>query len=224
MFIRKTILILSVIFAGFYVWFNLDFIVFEGKSLLGLIGNQEINSDYISDTKESANLFPLSSDKKAAVKKIAPVPKAVVSSPYLLSIPSLGITAPIVMEPTTNQDRIFAQLEKGIVHYAETPLPGQPGTSIILGHSSVYPWYKGKYGHVFASLSKLQAGDTIQIEHDGDVLNYKVVRSIIFSPNSTDDFELRSLEYTDGSSIVLMTCWPTGTNAKRVALKADLII
>lgn len=41
--------------------------------------------------------------------------------------------------------------------------------------------------------------------------------------STLDDYALRELESTDGPSIVLMTCWPTGTNAKRVAVRADLI-
>ena len=56
-------------------------------------------------------------------------------------------------------------------------------------------------------------------------MNYIVIDSIIFNPStSVDDFELRSFEASSGSSVVLMTCWPVGTNAQRVAVKADLII
>ena len=223
-FIRKTILILSVVFAVFYVYFNFGFVVFESMSFLGLIGNSVIDSDGLVDINASAYLFPISLDKKSAVKKIAAVFEPNINYPYSLSIPSIGVNVPMILESTINRDKIFSQLEKGVVHYAETPLPGQKGTAVIIGHSSVYPWYQGKYGHIFASLSKLQNGDIIQVDNNGEIFNYKVSRSIIFSPKSVDDFELRSLEYTDGSSIVLMTCWPTGTNAKRVAVRADLVI
>lgn len=141
----------------------------------------------------------------------------------ILQIPSLGIKAPIVFEPSTDENVIYKSLEKGIVHYSETPRPGEKGVSIILGHSSAYSWYRGDYGSIFSQISKLKDGDVILIDSGSQKLSYEVSRSIIFSPKTETDFELRELELANGSSIVLMTCWPTGTNAKRIAVRADLI-
>lgn len=174
----------------------------------------------------STHAFPISPEKAPTVKETPETtPKLIneIKTSSYLTIPILGISAPIIFEPTKNEDRIYKQLEKGVVHYAGTPLPGQSGTAIILGHSSVYPWYKGKYGYVFSSLSKLQNGDIIKIEKNGIFANYRVSGSLTFSPQSADDYQLRGLELTNGSAIVLMTCWPNGTNAKRIAVWADLI-
>ena len=178
-----------------------------------------------------ARLFPISPERTLTQATIIEaiqdtseknvIQKSIIG--FRLEIPSLNITAPIVLEPTTKADNIYKQLEKGVVHYASTPLPGEPGTAIILGHSSHYPWYKGNYGFIFASLSKLKIGDTFEIQKNGQVLKYKVDRLLIFSPKDINNPELMSLEKTNGSSIILMTCWPNGTNAKRVAVRADLI-
>lgn len=145
-------------------------------------------------------------------------------SSFYLQIPTLGISAPIVLEPSVDQNKIYKSLESGLVHYADTPLPGDYGTSIILGHSSSYPWYKGDYGSIFAPISTLKTGDIINVIKDGKTLSYEVKKSLVFSPATSDDYQLNDLEYTHGSSLIIMTCWPVGTNAKRVAVRADLII
>jgi len=228
MFIRNTTIILLMVFCAVYGWLNFDFVSYELASVFGLYSNTptDYGTNIISD--DTTHLFPVSSERKKEDSK--PTQEQKIIKPangnnfsFNLEIPALNIGAPIVFEPTTSEQRIYSALEKGVVHYAETPKPGQPGTSIIIGHSSVYPWYKGDYGYVFSKLSKLKTGDIINIENNGQIFSYKVNRSIVFSPTDSDDFSLRELESTDGSSIVLMTCWPTGTNAKRVAVRADLI-
>ncbi len=234
MFVRKTILIMVAVFCIAYVWLNFDSVKSGFAFSADRFKNQADKN--IDETGNYTNgqifLFPISGEfagqrfKKPFPKNqnIARTISAIVSPPatFRLSIPRLGISAPIIMEPTTDENRIYKKLESGVVHYGTTPLPGQPGTSIILGHSSAYPWYKGDYGSIFAQLSKLKTDDIISVEKEGQILNYKVSRSIIFYPKTADDFELRELETTTGSSLVLMTCWPTGTNAKRIAVRADL--
>ncbi len=215
------------VFCTIYGWLNFDFVSYELASIVGIY--KETSIDYGTNiiSNDTTYLFPVSSERKNDESKSSPkVPTSINNNvfSFRLDIPILNIGAPIVFEPTTSEQRIYSALENGVVHYAETPKPGQPGISIIIGHSSVYPWYKGNYGYIFSKLSKLQTGDIITIENNGQILSYKVSRSIVFSPTDSDDFALRELESTNSSSIVLMTCWPTGTNAKRVAVRADLII
>lgn len=224
--------VIGTVVLGFIASFGLlnsEFIGAELKNLAGSIGITN-NEAGISEGEISgdARLFPISGGKVLAAKKtvyetvtyVVPV-----KASYQLSISSVGIAdVPVIFEPTTYENRIYSALERGVVHYAKTPSPGESGTSIIIGHSSAYPWYKGKYGSIFSNLSKLKIGDIVSIEKNGKTLNYTVSRSLIFSPDNANDFELRELEATTGSSIVLMTCWPTGTNAKRIAVRADLVI
>ena len=141
---------------------------------------------------------------------------------FVLTIPALGVEAPVVLEESLNPNVIFDRLEAGVVHYGTSPLPGQRGTAIILGHSSAYPWYQGEYGSVFALLGRLQVGDKIYVTSGNRVLTYQVKESLVFHPFSKDK-RLEQLEQTDTSSIILVSCWPVGTNYKRIAIKADLI-
>lgn len=140
-----------------------------------------------------------------------------------LIIEKLGISAPVVFGVSGDNDTIFKNLENGVVHYSNTPKPGLEGVSIILGHSSAYPWYKGAYGSVFALLGKLQPGDGFSVRYDdGRIFNFAVKQSVVFSPFA-DDSRLTQIEKTPGTSLVLVSCWPVGTNYKRIAVQAELI-
>src|SRR3989344_9024683 len=105
----------------------------------------------------------------------------------LLKIDRLGIAAPIVFGAGNDLKVLYQNLEQGVVHYSDSPKPGEKGTSVILGHSSAYPWYKGAYGSGFALLGKLQVGDAFYVEYaDGQRFNYVVKQSIIFKPLTED--------------------------------------
>ncbi|PJE50381.1 MAG: hypothetical protein COV29_04400 [Candidatus Yanofskybacteria bacterium CG10_big_fil_rev_8_21_14_0_10_36_16] len=184
--------------------------------------NDEAINTAAHTVKYGAYLLPVVEGPERAVS-IAVKSSNTIKSDILLEIPRLRVSAPIIIEPSTNTDTIYKRLENGVVHYASTPMPGEAGTSIILGHSSAYPWYRGQYGSVFALLNQLNAGDVIQIQNGNEILNYKVAGSLVFSPFSEDNLKLAEFESTDGSSLVLLSCWPVGTNYKRIAIKADLI-
>ncbi|TIC84362.1 sortase [Nocardioides sp. GY 10127] len=68
----------------------------------------------------------------------------------LLRIPSLGIEE-VVVEGTASGDMLA-----GPGHQRNTVLPGQEGTSVIMGRSSTY-------GRPFAALAQLRPGDTFQV-------------------------------------------------------------
>ena len=153
-------------------------------------------------------------------QNVAPKP---LSDKAHLVIDSIGVNAPIVFNVPDNNDLIYANLEKGVVHYSTTSKPGMPGVSVVLGHSSAYPWYKGDYGAVFALLSKLQAGDRFYVQYDDNrVFVYEMRKAVIFNPIA-DDGRLASLENEPGNYLILISCYPVGTNYKRIAIQAEQV-
>lgn len=168
--------------------------------------------------------LPIATDGKtaklpvASSGTIAPLPDQAI-----LKIDRLGISAPIIFGAGGDLKNIYNNLERGTVHYSDTPKPGLKGASVILGHSSAYPWYRGKYGSVFALLGKLKPGDKFRVQYDnGTTFTFVVKQSIVFSPFS-NDARLTEIEKTPGSTVVLISCWPVGTNYKRIAVQAELI-
>ena len=140
-----------------------------------------------------------------------------------LVIDKIGIDAPMVFNVPDDNDRIYARLQDGVVHYSVTAKPGNPGTALILGHSSAYPWYKGKYGAVFALLSKLSPGDRFYVQYaDNRSFIYEVKGSLVFNPFKSDD-RVAALERLGGNNIILISCYPVGTTYLRIAVQAQQI-
>jgi|SRR3989344_3737221 len=167
----------------------------------------------VDASDQETHLFPTQGPKE----------NSVLSQSANLIINKIGISAPIIFGTADNNDAIFKNLEKGVVHYSATTKPGQNGTSVILGHSSAYPWYKGNYGSVFAMIGTLQPGDNFFVRYDdGKTFTYVVKKSIIFSPK-TNDPRVTELQNNTEPTLVLITCWPIGTNYKRIAVEAILV-
>lgn len=79
----------------------------------------------------------------------------------LLEIPRLGVRE-VVVEGTTSR-----QTKLGVGHRRDTPLPGQPGISVLMGRASAY-------GGVFRSLDRLRSGDTVKVTTGQGQSTYRV--------------------------------------------------
>ncbi|HXV26944.1 MAG TPA: sortase [Candidatus Paceibacterota bacterium] len=159
--------------------------------------------------------------------RLLPISQAVVAKPLpdqaTLIIDSIGVRAPIVFNTPDDTDMIYDRLEDGVVHYSGTSKPGDGGVSIVLGHSSAYPWYKGDYGAVFALLSKLQPGDRFYIQYsDNRSFFYEMKENLIFNPFKGDE-RLTAMERASGDNVILISCYPVGTNYLRIAVRAEQI-
>jgi sortase A len=80
----------------------------------------------------------------------------------LLSMPSMHITDSVIVEGTAAGD-----LAKGAGHLRDTPLPGQPGTSIIYGRETLF-------SGVFGNLPQAQAGAELTLTTGQGVFTYRI--------------------------------------------------
>ncbi|KKR10397.1 MAG: hypothetical protein UT37_C0002G0006 [Parcubacteria group bacterium GW2011_GWA2_39_18] len=133
-----------------------------------------------------------------------------------LTIPSLSISAPIVFSKSKQEADLQKDLEEGVVLYPGSVKPGENGTMVIIGHSSSYPWYKGGYGSIFSLLEKLKVGDEITIVYNDKNYEYIVKDQIKAAVQSIQLLQIQN------SDLILMSCWPVGTNSIRIAVSADL--
>ena len=136
-----------------------------------------------------------------------------------LDIEKLGIKAPIVLSGSDDEKYINDLLAKGIVSYPDYKLPEEGGPTVLIGHSSVYPWVKTKYGTIFAKLNKLVQGDKITIYSGGKRFDYSVIRTevVVYGPEN-----YKKLENISNKTLVLITCWPPGTTKSRFLVFAEL--
>jgi LPXTG-site transpeptidase (sortase) family protein len=140
-----------------------------------------------------------------------------------IKIPAIGVDAPIIWVHDTKEKEILNKLEKGVIHYPGTPIPSMRGNSYITGHSSYYSWSKSKFKEVLKGINKLKVGDEIIFTFklasgkSTDII-YRVTKAgIVVLPDDERLFE----DY-EGRELTLVTCWPIGTNLKRMMVKAEL--
>ncbi len=131
---------------------------------------------------------------------------------YSVSIPKLGIKNATV-------STIDFEVSKHLVQYWGTPIPPNPGNTVIFGHSTLPHFFeKNNYKTIFAKAHNLTLGDSIQISRGKKIYTYKVIRTHITDP---DDLTVLSQDRT-GTYLTIITCTPPGTIWKRLIIKARL--
>jgi LPXTG-site transpeptidase (sortase) family protein len=134
-----------------------------------------------------------------------------------MTIPKLYIDEPIIFNVDATDPKAYQPaLSKGIAHAAGTQLPGEKGLSYYFAHSS-QPNFRNQYNAIFYLLGKLEKGDDIYIWKDGVKHIYKVTEEKVTLPT---DLSFLSTQY-DNETIVLQTCWPPGSDQKRLLVFAQ---
>lgn len=140
----------------------------------------------------------------------------------VLVIPKLKIDAPIKTVEVPDLKLIEKKLKEGVVVYPGG-IPGENYT-IILGHSSQYPWQPGHYKSVFSLLNELTQGDQVIVIWKNKVLLFQVTEKKIFLPwPKGQDTTETIFPPEDKPILILQSCWPVGVAYKRVAVKAELL-
>jgi len=130
-----------------------------------------------------------------------------------LVIPKINLQAPISWD--VSQADVISTLEKGVVQIKGSGLPGEKRSIFITGHSSNYWWKSGDYNTVFALLPQLEVDDEIFIVKDGKISRYKVTEKTEVAKRDVSSWAERKEEM-----LTLMTCFPVGTNLKRLLVIA----
>lgn len=131
---------------------------------------------------------------------------------YTISIPKINIENAAV-------STIDTDLEKHLVNYRGTGIPGKNGNAVIFGHSTLPQLFNPKdYKTIFANVYKLKNEDIIYTTVNGVIYTYKVFKIIVISP---EDSSALAQDYGN-SYLTLVTCTPPGTIWKRLIVKAVL--
>ncbi len=173
------------------------------RAIYGYNRQQNLTQDVSVDPV--INTYQLPSDSSVA--------KA--AEPTELNIDKLGISAPIILVNSVADSVILNALKNGVVLYPGSALPGQPGTTVIVGHSSSNPPWT-KYSAIFSQLNKLAPFDIISISYQGQTYYYRVKAIEHGSVQQLLDKGL-------AGDLVLSSCWPVGTDRGRIVVVANLI-
>jgi len=132
---------------------------------------------------------------------------------YTISIPSLGLSEMKVS--------LFDEdLTKHLVQYPQTALPGQVGSPVIFGHSTLPQFFDDqKYTTIFSNLPKIKPGSDIFVKYKDKEYTYRVTKVIEVKPS-----ELWVLKQNYNSkTIKVVTCVPPGTTLRRLVVEGSLI-
>jgi LPXTG-site transpeptidase (sortase) family protein len=134
-------------------------------------------------------------------------------------IPKINVDVPVVYDVRTREESAIQDaLERGVVHYAGTSVPGQAGNNVIVGHSSNNFLNSGKFKFAFVLLDRLELNDTFILHYEGVRFVYKVTNKQVVEPT---DFSLTLPTATPTTTLI--TCTPPGTSWKRLIIQAEQI-
>ncbi len=154
-----------------------------------------------------------------------PLSENIEKSSIFIYIPKINVLAPIILTNSFNEKDIQKDLEKGVVLYKNTGYFEKEGKPTIIGHSSAFPWYRGKYGSVFALLNKLEKNDEVVILENAKSENTKIHRYKVKNKVTASVRDVNNLiknEKNDGTILILISCWPIGTDWKRIVVIAEI--
>lgn len=139
---------------------------------------------------------------------------------FALMIPKIGVNTTVSsnIDPY-KQEEYNEVLKSGVAHAKGTAFPNQRGTTYIFGHSSNFLWDAVRQKPIFYLLKNLEKEDQVIVFYQGEKMVYRVVEKKITKPDEIPDYVFQATE----KLLVLQTCWPPGTDWKRLFILAKLI-
>jgi LPXTG-site transpeptidase (sortase) family protein len=138
----------------------------------------------------------------------------------LVIIPKINVEIPVVYDVNSIEPSAMSEgLMRGVLHYPLSPVPGQNGNVVVVGHSSNNIFNKGQYKFAFVLLSRLEEGDTFMLNYNTKRYIYRVYTKKIVSPN--DVSVLGSADRP--ATATLITCDPPGTAMNRLVVIGEQI-
>lgn len=143
---------------------------------------------------------------------------------FYVLIPKISAKSNIISNVSPyNKEEYLAVLAKDEVAHSKTssvPGLGTNNTTYIFAHSTQQNLNMVRKNSVFYLLGELATNDLIYIKYHGNFYKYRVYDKKVVSYKEAD-----YLNYKDESRevLILQTCWPIGTNWKRLLVFAERI-
>lgn len=210
-----------------------------GVYLLGFVAYQLWFTNILTSRDQSALAASLDENFAATIIEEVPYRPQVITQPG--EDPPPGPTRILLQESEGPIGQAFAQiripridldvtmvegvrrrdLKKGPGHLSGSPLPGQPGNSVISGHRTTY-------GAPFGSLIDVAPGDRIEVETAIGLHVYEVREAPDRCRDEDGDCIVRPTdlwvtEPREGAWLTLTTCHPKFSARRRLIVFAELV-
>ena len=143
---------------------------------------------------------------------------------FKIEIPKIGAKADIIADvsPIDKKQYLKVLENNNIAHSNLSALPGngKGSTTYLFAHSTQQSVQTVRKNSVFYLLGELGENDKVLIKYRGQNIEYKVYMKKIITAKESE-----YLTYSDASKevLILQTCWPIGTNWKRLLVFAKRI-
>lgn len=148
-----------------------------------------------------------------------------VSTVYSLTIPRIGATANIVEDVSPfDQKEYIKVLKDGVVAQSQGSDGvgyGNGGSTFIFAHSTEQGLSMVRQNSIFYLLGELKENDEVTIDRYGNIFKYRIYMKKVVSAA-----EIEYLNYSDPSRevLILQTCWPLGTNWRRLLVFGERML
>ena len=123
----------------------------------------------------------------------------------IIEIPKIGLRHKVMHGIT------LRNIDHGPSHWPGTPLPGEPGNVVFMGH-------RVTHSHPFRRIHELTPGDEIRFEIAGVKSTYVVSGHEIVTPNRLD-----IVNPTPNPIVTIFACHPPGSARQRYVVRGDLV-
>ena len=151
---------------------------------------------------------PIPVHLKGLVAAVTPLPVPTQGAEHAarITIPSLGVDAPVV----AGDD--WESLKTGAGHHIGSANPGERGNCVISGHNDIY-------GEVFRDLPDLTVGDDVLVHTLTATYRYVVEQTRIVQPT-----EVSVMDATSTPVLTLISCYPHRVDTHRIVVIASLAV
>ena len=153
-----------------------------------------------------------------------PIVIEVGSTEYSITVPRIGAYAAIVENVSPYDQKEYSQVLKDRVvaqsKGSATAGSGKGSSTFIFAHSTEQGISLVRQNSIFYLLGELKNNDTVLVNRGGNTLTYRVYMQKIVSAA-----EIEYLKYSDPDRevLILQTCWPIGTDWKRLLVFAERV-
>jgi LPXTG-site transpeptidase (sortase) family protein len=200
------VLIVLVIIFSSVVINELGYLFMDREVDANIVMNEQSHAiDAPNENKSSNNLG----------KTIIPV-----DTNFGIIVPKIGVNAEVIKDVNPlDRNEYLNKLKNGVAHSRLAGLPSDKKNTFIFAHSSNSFYSLKDYNTVFYLLHKLNKGDIFYLTYQKRLYKYEVQNL-----EMVDKYQTKYLySEKNDSSVTLMTCWPPGTDKKRLLVFGKLI-
>lgn len=199
-----------------YLFYSGNFVVLIAIGYFCYLYWPLVNSIAIYNKNKNTKIAP-----EVEVKKEVEIITETPIQEFSINIPKIIAFAKVERDisPFDKSEYLPVLEQNSIAHARGTGLPGEVGKSVYLfAHSTRQGVQMVRNNSIFYLLGNLINDDLISIKYDGTTYEYRVFGQKVVNAS---DIEYINYKEEGKELLILQTCWPLGTDWKRLLVFAE---